>query len=298
MSALVFILITVVAKAQTRYVDNIFKDIKLRTFNYAIKKSDTLKLDIYDAVDDSLSKKPLMVLVHGGGFYSGQRNDSYMISLAETIAKKGYVVASVDYRLIHDHNDLTCHTPHTAVFEIYKNSAKDVLDALLFLTDYKTDFRIDDSKIVLTGSSAGAETILNIAYNRDLITNSKRHKSIKIAGVVSISGALFDTKDIAFHNSVPGVFYHGEEDPVVPYDKGAHHSCDTSSNGFFILEGSKKIAEKLEYLDTSFMLYSYKYRGHDIFNLPNEDYHESFVFLKKVVFDNHFYQSSIKKPLR
>lgn len=297
LSSFLLVLIFSAVSAQTRYVDLVFDDVKVRTYKYAIKGTDTLKLDIYQPAADPLTKKPLVVLVHGGGFYSGTRNDKYMISMAKNIARKGYNVASIDYRLAHDHNDVSCHVPQSEIFKTYKRSAQDVLEAILFLTDYKTNFEIDASKIVLLGSSAGAETILNIAYNRQLMTNSSRHHSVKIAAVISISGAVFDTNLIGMDNNIPGVFYHGDKDAIVPYAESAHHSCKKDQPGYFILEGSKNITKKLDYLNTSYMLYTYKDRAHDIFNLPNKDFHQAFIFIKNVLFDNEFYQARIKKTL-
>ncbi|MDO6759488.1 alpha/beta hydrolase [Tamlana sp. 2_MG-2023] len=295
--SILFFLIFYSVSAQTRYIDSVFDSINVRTYNYAIKANDTLKLDIYQPARDSISKKPLMVLVHGGGFYTGKRNESYMVSMAKNIARKGYNVASIDYRLTQGRLSVSCGVPQNEIFQVYKKGAQDVMDALLFLTDYKTDFNIDASKIVLAGSSAGAETILNIAYNRHLMSNSARHQAIKIAAVFSISGAIFDTNAIEKHNSIPGIFYHGEKDPIVPYGKGAHHSCTIFQKGFFVLEGSEKITDKLASLNTSFILYTYRGRGHDIFNLPTKDYHQAFIFLKNVLFNNTFYQSKIRKTL-
>ncbi|KAB1071381.1 alpha/beta hydrolase [Tamlana haliotis] len=293
--SLLFLLSFYALSAQTRYIDPVFSDASMRTYNYAIKDKDTLKLDIYEPVGDSIKKRPLMVLVHGGGFYSGSRNESYLISMAKNIAKKGYNVASIDYRLTQEHRDVSCGTPQNEIFQVYRRGAQDVLDALFYLTKYKKEFKIDASKIILAGSSAGAETILNIAYNRKLMSSLSRHKRIKIAAVFSISGAIFDLNAIKKDNAIPGAFYHGENDRVVPYSKGAHHSCTVFQKGFFILEGSKQITNKLANLNASFLLYTYKGRGHDVFNLPNKDYHQAFLFFKDVLFDNKFYQGRIRK---
>ncbi|MBU2951084.1 carboxylesterase family protein [Tamlana agarivorans] len=295
--SILFFLVFSAVSAQTRYIDPVFDEVNVRTYKYAIKANDTLKLDLYQPIGDSLIKKPLMVLVHGGGFYTGKRNESYMISMAKNIARKGYNVASIDYRLTTGRHSVSCGVSQNKIFQVYKRGAQDVMDALLFLIDYKTEFNIDDSKIVLTGSSAGAENILNIAYNRPLMSKSPRHHAIKIAAVLSISGAIFDINAIKKGNGVPGVFYHGEKDPVVPYGKGAHHSCTVFQKGFFILQGSEKITEKLTKLNSSFLLYSYKDRGHDIFNLPNKDFHQAFIFLNDILFKNQFYQAKIRKNL-
>ncbi|MEO7283605.1 MAG: hypothetical protein ACOH2D_05685 [Gelidibacter sp.] len=44
-----------------------------------------------------------------------------------------------------------------------------------------------------------------------------------MAGVISVSGAILDRSLITTFNTVPGVFYHGTANPVVPFAIGAHH---------------------------------------------------------------------------
>lgn len=66
--------------------------------NYA-GNADTLKLDIYKPVADNNLKRPVLVLVHGGAWVGGTKTDGEVQSLAQLFVKRGYVVASVNYRL-------------------------------------------------------------------------------------------------------------------------------------------------------------------------------------------------------
>ncbi|MCY7327486.1 MAG: carboxylesterase family protein, partial [Saprospiraceae bacterium] len=43
--------------------------------------------------------RPLSILMHGGAFVVGTKEDGNMVSLAQEIAARGYVVASINYRL-------------------------------------------------------------------------------------------------------------------------------------------------------------------------------------------------------
>ncbi len=283
-----------IAISQTRYIDPIFECVMSKTYNYSVKGKDTLKLDIYEAENDSLvEKRALFVIVHGGGFNSGKRNDLSLINLAENVAKKGYVVTSIDYRLLGKGDYFGCNLSANKKIKIYKDAADDLLSALQYLVNYKDNFRIDDTKIVLLGVSAGAETALNVVYNRELvIRNLDRYANIKPAAVISVSGAILNA-DLINKNTVPSVFYHGINDKVVPYGKGSHHNCDLKSKGFLIIDGSKRIAEKLESLNTSFMLYSYLKQEHNDFDIPNDDIKEAFVFVNDIVFEKKFYQAKI-----
>src|SRR5690606_24943248 len=145
---------------------------------------------------------------------------------------------------------------------------------------------------IVLGMSAGAETALNVVYNRELvIKNLKRYAHIKPAAVISVSGALLNANIIT--NAVPGVFYHGALDKVVPYDRGAHHSCSLKRKGFLIIDGSQQITEKLKTLNSSYLFYSYLKQGHNEFDIPNDDLKEAFVFVNDIVFEKKFYQAKI-----
>lgn len=290
---LVILLYSFSSISQTRYIDRVFDSISSKTFTYSIREKDTLRLDIYQPINDSILGRPLLVIIHGGGFNNGERNDSSLIYLAENIAKKGYVVASIDYRLVKNKR-INCSYPAKNKLKAFSNAAEDLLNALQYLVKFKNNFLIDDSKIVLFGISAGAETALNITYNREfIIKNIEPYKNIKAAGVISLSGAIFKPDLITNLNSVPTVLYHGLNDKVVPYDTSSHQSCLPTSAGFMVLSGSKIISEKLELNNTSFLLFSYKNKGHNIFNLSNDDFYQAFIFVNKTVLNNKFYQAKI-----
>jgi acetyl esterase/lipase len=61
-----------------------------------------LRLDLYRPTDIGQgavpTESPGIVLIHGGGFFSGDKAD--MAPLAQTYAAYGYTVASINYRLL------------------------------------------------------------------------------------------------------------------------------------------------------------------------------------------------------
>jgi dienelactone hydrolase len=63
--------------------------------------STTLLLDLYKPVGDNNYQRPLIVLVHGGAWLGGCKDDpnSGIVAIAKEMAQRGYVVASVNYRL-------------------------------------------------------------------------------------------------------------------------------------------------------------------------------------------------------
>ena len=58
-----------------------------------------LTMDVYLPKDTKASLRPLLVLIHGGAFYNGDKTDKGFPLWAKYFAGMGYVVASVNYRL-------------------------------------------------------------------------------------------------------------------------------------------------------------------------------------------------------
>ncbi|MGI9138574.1 MAG: carboxylesterase family protein, partial [Sediminibacterium sp.] len=48
---------------------------------------------------DTVKNRPLVIFIHGGGFRNNNKSSSISNKLGISLGKKGYVVASIDYRL-------------------------------------------------------------------------------------------------------------------------------------------------------------------------------------------------------
>lgn len=82
---------------------------------------------------------PLVVCFHGGGWSAGHRND--LRSLLPQLAQRGYVAATVSYRLAPKH-------PLPAQIHDAKAAVK-------FLREHAADYRIDGDRVGAIGFSAG-----------------------------------------------------------------------------------------------------------------------------------------------
>ena len=279
--------------AQERYIDSVFSKVHVETMDYAQKEGTSLKLDFYRPENDPLSKRPLFVFVHGGGFSSGKRDHREIVKLAHKTASRGYAVASLSYRLTRKGKSFGCDCPASEKIETFRAVTTDILDALLFLLTQKEKLQIDEQQIILAGSSAGAEGILITTYNRMMVQPDKKYAHIKPAAVVSLAGALLDVRYITEENAIPGVFFHGTSDPLVPYASAAHHYCKQDAPGYLMLDGSATIVKKLENLNQSFLFYSFKGAGHDIFKIPFDRMQEIYEFINQTVIMKKFSQARI-----
>ena len=251
-----FLFVTMQIKAQERFKDVVFNTVKSETFTY----SDTLQLDFYSSKQDMLAKKPLLILVHGGGFSSGKRDNPMEKEFCREMAKRGYAVASMSYHLTRKGKSFGCDYSSEGKIETFDSVTNDILDATDFLIQKSKNLKFDPSQIVLVGSSAGAEAVLNTVY----MPNSSK---IKYAGVVSFAGALVSLEHLTKETAIPSVFFHGKKDNLVPYYIAPHHYCKPNQPGFLTLFGAKAITEKLQKLGASYLLATDPEGNHEWANL-------------------------------
>lgn len=89
-----------------RYLDPVFTDVAVtRGLPYGQApdengQAQVLLLDLYEPAGDTATARPTVVLAHGGGFVGGSRGD--MGDLARQYAERGYVAASITYRMHED----------------------------------------------------------------------------------------------------------------------------------------------------------------------------------------------------
>ena len=58
-----------------------------------------LLLDIYMPQNDTLKKRPLVMLIYGGAYYFGSKDDPKITNWCRHLASLGYVTVSIDHRL-------------------------------------------------------------------------------------------------------------------------------------------------------------------------------------------------------
>jgi len=109
-----------------------------------------------------------------------------------------------------------------------------------------------------------------------------KYENVNFAGVFSLAGAIVDVRYLTKDNAVPGVFFHGTKDNLVPYGTGPHHWCDREKPGYLILDGSHSIANRLKELDTSYLLYSFEGGRHEHSGMPFDHLNEVFSFFNRV----------------
>lgn len=268
---LLFLLLINPYYAQQKYRIKIAKPVK-RSYTYQrLKKNKNLKLDFYKPKKIK-GHKPLLVYVHGGGFSGGKRNDSYAVDFAKEITSYGYAVASISYRLTMKGIGFGCNTTSDLKIKAFNEVSKDISYAIKYIINRNRKFKIDTSKIILIGSSAGAEAVLNLAYVYD---NKILDPNFKFAGIIGMAGAITTIDKITANNAIPTQLFHGEKDNLVPYNIAPHHYCKKENAGYLKLYGSKAIADRLKSLQKPYYLYTvsngdHSWNSRPIYECKNE----------------------------
>ena len=282
--------------SQERFVDDIFEAETAITETYAIKDGEALKLDVYQPKNDTSQTRPLIVFMHGGGFAGGTRTNEAEVKFAQLAAKKGYVAVQISYRLTRKGQSFGCDYEASGKIETFQKAAEDFMDAVQFLLKNKEKYRIDTEMVIVGGSSAGAEAVLNAVYNsRLMFEDPEKYASIDIDGVFSLAGAIVDARYITPKNAIPGVFFHGTEDNLVPYATAPHHLCEPDAPGYLMLDGSRTIANRLRALKTPYLLYSFEGGRHEHSGMPFEYLGEVFEFFDKVFLQDKRLQVEVLK---
>ena len=291
-----FFSLSLLTTAQERFIDDHFESAKPVTESYATKDREELKLDIYEPKDDTAQLRPVIIFMHGGGFSGGTRTNEAEVKFAQAAARKGYVAVQISYRLTRKGQSFGCDYEAAGKIETFQKAAEDFMDAVQFMLNNKDKYRINPQQVIVGGSSAGAEAVLNAVYNaRLMFENSEEYKDIEFAGVFSLAGAVVDARYITQENAVPAVLFHGTEDNLVPYATAPHHFCKPDAPGYLMLDGSRTITGKLKELDKSFLLYSFEGGKHEHSRMPFKYLDAVFDFFNRVFLEGEKLQVEVLK---
>ncbi len=221
-----------------RYLAKIFPNAPTKT---TVTYSTTSQaMDIYEPAGDVATNRRVIIFAHGGSFTSGSKAEQFIVDLCKEFAKRGYVTASIDYRLATglgalDMQDSTKAYPHVM------RALSDAKAAIrYFRKDAATTntYKIDSNFIAFGGNSAGAIIATHVAYVKTLGECTPQVVSAlnatggiegnsgnpgygsSVQAVLNYAGALLDTNMLNAGDVEPIYSAHGDADGTVPYAKG------------------------------------------------------------------------------
>ena len=198
------------------------------TFMYAKRDTCDLFMDVYDPAEGSIREaygieKPTVIFMFGGGFIHGTRDDADYHKWFRMMTENGYRVISIDYRLGLKGSDKVGVAQVNVLDKAIHKAVEDLFSATNFILDIADQFGVNPSNIVISGSSAGAISVMQAEYE---IANETQWASVlpagfNYAGVMSFSGAILSREGkVDFKKSpCPTLMLHGTSDELVPYDQ-------------------------------------------------------------------------------
>ncbi len=219
--------------AQKRFKQEVFSQIdsvKNIQYGQAVNlkgQKEDLLLDIISPQNDTMKKRPLLIFIHGGGFKNNSKTGAYSAMICNSFAKRGYVAATIDYRLGVDKSN-----SNTDYAEALYRGQQDGKAAVRFFRKNADKYGIDTAQIFVTGTSAGSKICLAMAYMDEQEipkeidqqkwgslegTSGNEGYSSKVQGVINQWGCVIDYKWIN-RGDAPLFNASGTADKTVPYD--------------------------------------------------------------------------------
>ncbi len=199
-----------------RYLSPVFEDVDIQkdiVFKEVVNhkgENENLSLDVYTPSGDAEINRPAILWIHGGGFrYGNDKTQSYIVSMAERFARRGYVGVSINYRVREN--------PRDDIEGTLSEALEDAMSGLDWLRDNSDEYNIDRDKIFVGGGSAGGMIAINLCYKDG--NGSENWDKSGIIGHINLWGvpdpsllqARIDGDD------PPTIIVHGTEDPLVPF---------------------------------------------------------------------------------
>lgn len=199
----------------------------------------SLKMDIYQPKNDSEKKRPAVLVMHGGAFAAGSKNDydQHTVTYCDSLAARGYVTAAVQYRLgitaVIKDKALTIDSLDFSR-TVYRG-IQDVRAAVRYIRANADELGVDPDRVYLIGNSAGAILSLeNIYMDKESEIPPAAKKTPDLGGldaygvqgygsqanaVAALWGAVHDPKIIEDVKK-PVLLVHGKADSTVVWKTG------------------------------------------------------------------------------
>ena len=207
-------------------LDSIIAGTYGKAVDYQSNNQDLL-FDFYEPANDTLSERPLIIYLHGGGYTTGSRTYPSVQILSRRMANKGYAVANIDYRLDPNFDIYNSNTDRRAMTD----AMHDAKQAIRYFKANASTYKIDTSLIFIGGESAGAATSMMASFvdkqsemesypmaNPSNPTGGSTFPGVGngVAATMCLCGLLIDTSSMELPADPPILWIHGTDDDFVP----------------------------------------------------------------------------------
>jgi hypothetical protein len=230
-----------------------------------------LLMDSYVPNNNS-QNRPLLMLIHGGGFIGGTKQQEPLVAMANYYAARGFVVFSIDYRLKDDKGTVPQEwidassdivTTYPGQLLAAYPAHRDAKAALRWIVANAHNYNINTDYITIGGGSAGATASIGIGvsdlvdYKDELsinddntLSSTNLSETYEVKTILDFWGSAKTIEVLEliygyerFDQSIPAMFIaHGTADATVPFsnaiDLKAIYEFNNTEFIYYPLEGS------------------------------------------------------------
>lgn len=282
---------------------------KIGLINSLKKKDLDLDMDIYIPKNDTIDKRPLLMFIHGGAFFIGDKSTTPYIKWCTHFASLGYVCVSINYRMGFRANS-------KSIQRTAYQATQDAHAAMRYLLAKQEIYRIDPEFLFVAGASAGSITALNLAFMRnenrpestfssflmddlgDIETSGNEYSgNFGIKAVANMWGSMYDL-DILKNSGTSIISFHGDVDEVLPYRFGYPFRALGEFQKVFFDEmyGSYLINQKAKEFGLRSELHTFEGQGHTLHLDENRRLNNNFFTIQNEIVD-FFYEELNPYPV-
>jgi pectinesterase len=171
---------TVKTHPKAKFVDELhFSNlVEEKNINYCKVGDRKLLIDAFYAKWKASPKRTAIIIIHGGGWRSGNRTLHY--ALAQRLAQSGYVCFTPEYRL--------------STEALYPAGVFDIKSVIRWVRKNAAKYNLNENKIVVAGHSAGGELAAMMGATNGIASfegdGCNKNTSSKVNAVIDIDGLL------------------------------------------------------------------------------------------------------------
>ncbi len=251
------------------------------TYMFAQRDTCELFLDVYEPAAGSQRtfegmEKPTVIFMFGGGFIEGTRDDDGYHKWFKQLTDNGYRLISIDYRLGLKGSTKVGVAQVNVLDKAIHMAVEDLFSATNYIIENADVLGVDPSNIVISGSSAGAISVMQAEYeiSRGTQWAAVLPEGFNYAGVMSFAGAILSREGkVDFKKTpCPTLMMHGTADDLVPYKQ-----IKVFWLGFF---GGGKLVDRFEKYGLNYNMYHFIGNGHEIANSMDKTLELQLKFLE------------------
>lgn len=233
-----------------------------------------LLLDLYEPVN-APDNRPAMVIIHGGGYVGGSRQQGALVQIAEYYASRGWVVMAIDYRLagargtlpseVYDSISATVPRGQRDVALAIYPANRDAKAAVRWLYANAETYQINTDYITALGGSAGAGVAITLGITDDehfrdeisveddfTLMSTNLLESSQVHTVINFWGADWGIEMLT--NAYGGTYYDDTDVPILIVHGTSDMTVDFSN--------AEDLQERYDETGVPYELYPLENRGH------------------------------------